>query len=80
MDKSLPEPPSDCFVVSEDLSFEDALLYTSHLLNSASATALDCRDTMQHHDRAKIQAVWHLLEMAKAMVDRSIECLHPRKT
>jgi len=27
-----------------------------------------------------ILAVWHLLEIAKTTVDRSIECLHPRKT
>jgi len=77
MTKSLPDPPSGCYAVNQDLSFEDALLYTAHLLNSASATALDCRDHLQDHDRAKIQAVWHLLEIAKAMVDRSIECLHP---
>ena len=66
--------------ISEELSFEDSLLYTASLLNSASATALDCGEQLQSPERAKVLAVWHLLEMAKAMVDRSIECLHPRKT
>ena len=55
MTKSLPDPPSGCYAVNQDLSFEDALLYTAHLLNSASATALDCRDHLQDHDRAKIR-------------------------
>src|ERR1700756_974656 len=62
------------------ISDEDSLLYTADLLHSASATALDCGEQLQSPERAKVLAVWHLLEMAKAMVDRSIECLHPRKT
>ncbi|MDQ0703048.1 hypothetical protein QF043_001840 [Pseudomonas sp. W3I7] len=64
----------------EDLSFEDALLYTASLLDSASATALNCGDLLASPQRAKILAVWHLLEVAKTTVDRSIECLTPTKT
>ena len=64
----------------EDLSFEDALLYTASLLDSASATALNCGDLLASPQRAKILAVWHLLEVAKTTVDRSIECLNPTKT
>ena len=64
----------------EDLSFEDALLYTSSLLDSASATTLNCSEQLPNPERAKILAVWHLLEMAKTTVDRSIECLNPVKT
>ncbi|MCP2052210.1 UNVERIFIED_ORG: hypothetical protein J3D59_002070 [Pseudomonas fluorescens] len=63
----------------EDLSFEDALLYTASLLDSASATALNCGDLLASPQRAKILAVWHLLEVAKTTVDRSIECLNPPK-
>ncbi|NWF07267.1 DUF6124 family protein [Pseudomonas salomonii] len=63
----------------EDLSFEDALLYTASLLDSACATALNCGDLLASPQRAKILAVWHLLEMAKTTVDRSIECLKPTK-
>ena len=59
----------------EDLSFEDALLYTASLLDSASATPLDCGETLTHPERAKVLAVWHLLEIARTTVDRSIECM-----
>jgi len=55
--------------------FEDALLYTAGLLDSASATALDCGEQLASPERAKILAVWHLLEIAKTTVDCSIECL-----
>ncbi|OAE13282.1 hypothetical protein AZH11_07405 [Pseudomonas simiae] len=61
----------------EDLSFEDALLYTASLLDSASATTLNCSEMLASPERAKILAVWHLLEMARTTVDRSIECLKP---
>jgi hypothetical protein len=63
----------------EDLSFEDALLYTASLLDSASATALNCSELLARPQRAKILAVWHLLEMARTTVDRTIECLTPAK-
>jgi hypothetical protein len=63
----------------EELSFEDALLYTASLLDSASATALDCGEQLASPERAKILAVWHLLEIARTTVDRSIECLKPAK-
>ncbi|WP_439864964.1 DUF6124 family protein [Pseudomonas antarctica] len=71
--------PTDSIQV-EDLSFEDALLYTASLLNSASATALDCGEQMASPERAKILAVWHLLEIAKTTVDRTIECMKPSTT
>ena len=65
--------------VNDDLSFEDALLYTASLLDSAPATALDCGELLDNPGRAKILAVWHLLEIAKTTVDRSIECVKPLK-
>ncbi|MDF3243233.1 DUF6124 family protein [Pseudomonas veronii] len=73
-------PTQGFHAVNEDLSFEDALLYTASLLDSASATALDCGELLEKPERAKILAVWHLLEIAKTTVDRSIECLKPTKT
>ncbi|WP_017475967.1 DUF6124 family protein [Pseudomonas sp. PAMC 26793] len=75
-----PQPSTNFYAISDEISFEDSLLYTADLLHSASATALDFGEQLQSPERAKVLAVWHLLEMAKAMVDRSIECLHPRKT
>ena len=65
--------------VNDDLSFEDALLYTASLLDSASATTLNCSEMLASPERAKILAVWHLLELARTTVDRSIECLKPAK-
>ena len=43
--------------INDDLSFEDALLYTASLLDSASATALDCGELLDSPGRAKILAV-----------------------
>jgi hypothetical protein len=71
LDHYLPNPP--VHDVIEDLSFEDALL------DSASATALDCGESLASPERAKILAVWPLLEIASATVDRSIECMTPSK-
>ncbi|MGF6327612.1 hypothetical protein ABH909_000490 [Pseudomonas sp. BS3782 TE3695] len=61
--------------VSKDVSFEDAQLYVADLLRCASVTAYQCGDQLKGADRALVFSVWHLLEIAKAMVDRSIECL-----
>ena len=72
--------PSQVFhAINDDLSFEDALLYTASLLDSASATALDCGELLDSPGRAKILTVWHLLEIARTTVDRSIECMKPLK-
>lgn len=70
-------PAQGFHTVNDDLSFEDALLYTASLLNSASATALDCGEQLPAAARAKVLAVWHLLEIAKTTLDRSIDCLSP---
>ncbi|WP_248732788.1 hypothetical protein [Pseudomonas sp. MWU13-2517] len=75
IDHYLPTQGVHC--INDDLSFEDALLYTASLLDSASATALDCGELLENPERAKILAVWHLLEIARTTVDRSIECLKP---
>jgi hypothetical protein len=50
-------------------------LYIADLLRCASVTAYQCGDHLKGADRAMVFSVWHLLEIAKAMVDRSIECL-----
>ena len=72
-------PTQGFHAVNEDLSLEDALLYTASLLDSASATALDCGELLDKPERAKILAVWHLLEIAKTTVDRSIDCMNTPK-
>ncbi|MFJ2465947.1 DUF6124 family protein [Pseudomonas sp. NPDC087615] len=72
-----PSPPDELrfYNVSEDVSFEDAQLYLADLLRCASVSADQCGDHLKGADRAMVFSVWHLLEIAKAMVDRSIDCL-----
>ena len=66
--------------VSEDVSFEDIQLYVADLLRCASVTAYQCGDQLKGADRAIVFSVWHLLEIAKAMIDRSIDCLGMKQT
>ncbi|MCO8310622.1 DUF6124 family protein [Pseudomonas mandelii] len=72
-----PSPPDELrfYNVSKDVSFEDAQLYVADILRCASVKAYQCGDQLKGADRALVFSVWHLLEIAKAMVDRSIECL-----
>ena len=65
--------------VSKDVSFEDTQLYVADLLRCASVTAYQCGDQLKGADRAMVYSIWHLLEIAKAMVDHSIECLGMKK-
>ncbi|OYQ17109.1 hypothetical protein B7L09_16215 [Pseudomonas mandelii] len=72
-----PSPPDELrfYNVSEDVSFEDAQLHLADLLRCASVSAYQCGEHLKGADRAMVFSVWHLLEIAKAMVDRSIDCL-----
>ncbi|WP_223514562.1 DUF6124 family protein [Pseudomonas sp. GL-B-19] len=72
-----PSPPDELrfYNVSKDVSFEDTQLYVADLLRCASVTAYQCGDHLKGAERAMVFSVWHLLEIAKAMVDRSIDCL-----
>ena len=63
------------YSISEDVTLEDAQLYVADLLRCASVTVHQCGDQLGGADRAMVFSVWHLLEMAKAMMDRSIDCL-----
>ncbi|MGE8153885.1 DUF6124 family protein [Pseudomonas vancouverensis] len=66
--------------VSKDVSFEDTQLYVADLLRCASISAYQCGDHLKGADRAMVFSIWHLLEIAKAMVDHSIECLGMKKS
>ena len=65
MKKSVPDPPPE----------NPANETVTDLLRCASVTAYQCGDQLEGADRAMVYSIWHLLEIAKAMVDRSIECL-----
>ncbi|MBC3209760.1 MULTISPECIES: hypothetical protein [unclassified Pseudomonas] len=68
------------YSISNDVSLEDAQLYVADLLRCASVTVHQCGDHLGGEDRAMVFSVWHLLEMAKAMVDRSIDCLEMKRS
>ena len=69
-----PAPPDEMrfYNVSKDVSFEDTQLYVADLLRCASVTAYQCGDQLKGADRAMVYSIWHLLEIAKAMVDLSL--------
>ncbi|MNF53125.1 hypothetical protein D3C84_344970 [compost metagenome] len=77
-----PSAPDELrfYNVSNDVSFEDTQLYVADLLRCASVTAYQCGDHLKGADRAMVFSIWHLLEIAKAMVDRSIDCLGMKQT
>jgi len=66
MTKVTPGQSFPFFTTHPELSFEDALAYASDLLHCAQ----ELSETSP--------AVMHLVEMAKVMVDRSLDCLPPQ--
>ncbi|MFC6339879.1 DUF3077 domain-containing protein [Pseudomonas sp. CCM 7891] len=72
-----PEVPTP-FIVSTDISFEDALAHASSMLQCASVTAQEAGNHLDGTSRALVISVQHLVDMARMMVDRSLDCLQPR--
>lgn len=62
------------FTVNEELSFEDAWVRVAELLQCAVATSQVLGEPLAAPQRA----VMHLVEMAKMVADRAVECLQPR--
>ncbi|WLI06069.1 hypothetical protein PSH66_26385 [Pseudomonas sp. FP597] len=62
------------FTVNEELSFEDAWVRVAELLHCAVATSQMLGEPVPAPQRA----VMHLVEMAKMVADRAVECLQPR--
>ncbi|MBC3255154.1 hypothetical protein HU733_06610 [Pseudomonas paralactis] len=62
------------FTVNEDLSFEDAWVQVAELLHCALATSQVIGESVAAPQRA----VMHLVEMAKMVADRAVECLQPK--
>ena len=59
------------FTVDPELSFEDALAHICDLLRCAAATASASGD-----DRQMAGATAHLIDRAKTLADRALDCLH----
>lgn len=67
-------PDAAPYVINDNLSFEEALARAADLLHCAVTTAQVGNEAMSGHQRA----VMHLVEMAKVVVDQSLDCLQPR--
>ena len=78
MDNVVSDSPSSGvtkpFTVNEELSFEDAWVRVAELLQCAVATSQGLGEPLAAPQRA----VMHLVEMAKMVADRAVDCLPPR--
>ena len=78
MDNIVSDSPSpgvtQPFTVNEELSFEDAWVRVAELLQCAVATSQALGEPLGAPQRA----VMHLVEMAKMVADRAVECLQPK--
>ncbi|WP_338484622.1 hypothetical protein VRB68_21090 [Pseudomonas trivialis] len=59
------------FTVNEELSFEDAWLRVAELLQCAVATS----QALAQPVAAPQRAVMHLVDMAKMVAERAVECM-----
>ncbi|WP_455885204.1 hypothetical protein [Pseudomonas spelaei] len=66
-------PATHPFTVNEELSFEDAWVRVAELLQCAVATSQVIGEPLAAPQRA----VMHLVEMAKMVADRAVECMQP---
>jgi hypothetical protein len=67
-------PDAPPFILNDNLSLEDALAHAADLLHCAVGTAHASGEGMDVQQRAAM----HLVEMAKGVVDRALECVQPR--
>ncbi|MCU1778887.1 hypothetical protein [Pseudomonas sp. 14P_5.3_Bac1] len=78
MDNVVSDLPSSAatnpFTVNEELSFEDAWVRVAELLQFAVATSRALGKPLE----APHRAVMHLVEMAKMVADRAVECMQPK--
>ncbi|KPC03612.1 hypothetical protein ALQ72_03216 [Pseudomonas syringae pv. maculicola] len=71
--KLVPDPPP--YRANPTISHEDALMYASDLLRCAATSAYEFIDGMTGAQRDMTLTIMHLVEMAKVMVDNTIENL-----
>ena len=61
------------FAIKPGISREEALVHASDLLRSAAATAYESASSHQGNQRDLAFSVVYLIDMAKAMVERSLQ-------
>ena len=73
--EEMSEPAQDdaLFVIKPGISQEQALVHASDLLRSAAATAYESACRHQGNQRDLAFSVVYLIDMAKAMVERSLQ-------
>ena len=80
MSKVVPDPPYPVFVAHEDLSFEDAIASISSLLRCAATTATETAEGLKGTQRDMACSTAHLIDMARTLADRALDCLQPKST
>ena len=70
---SAPAPQERFFDIKPGISHEEALVHASDLLRSAAATAYESASNHQGNQRELAFSVVYLIDMAKAMVERSLQ-------
>jgi hypothetical protein len=72
-DMSAPAVEGALFAIKPGVSQEEALVHASDLLRSAAATAYESACSHQGNQRDLAFSVVYLIDMAKAMVERSLQ-------
>ncbi|MGB3127939.1 MAG: DUF3077 domain-containing protein [Pseudomonas sp.] len=72
-DMSASVPDGTLFAIKPGISQEEALVHASELLRSAAATAYESASSHQGNQRDLAFSVVYLIDMAKAMVERSLQ-------
>ena len=70
--KTLEHSP---YVISDSVNFEAALAQASDLLRCAGASASEAGNGLSGQPRDLMMSVMHLVELAKAFVDKSLDGL-----
>jgi len=71
-DMSASVPDGTLFAIKPGISQEEALVHASDLLRSAAATAYESASSHQGSHRDLAFSVVYVIDMAKAMVERSL--------
>ena len=71
--RSTPASDGAMFAIKPEVSQEEDLIHASDLLRSAAATAYESACSHQGNQRDLAFSVVYLIDMAKAMVERSLQ-------
>ncbi|WP_017903707.1 DUF6124 family protein [Pseudomonas asplenii] len=75
MSKTTPAPPAHAPSTKAHRNLEESLIHISDLLTCAAATAYESGDGLSGSKRALAFSTMHLVEMAKAELEQSLNNL-----